>query len=94
MSAYLTLEGVSKQFGSFTALSGIDLRIAAGETVALVGGSGGGKTTLVNLLPRFYAPDSGRVLLDGHDLQALTLQSLRSNLALDRKSTRLNSSHT
>jgi len=64
------------------ALSGIDLEIHPGETVALVGGSGGGKTTLVNLLPRFYTPSSGRVLLDGHDLQTLTLESLRANIAL------------
>ena len=53
-----------------------------GETVALVGGSGGGKTTLVNLLPRFYAPQSGRILLDGHDIQSLKLDSLRANIAL------------
>ena len=64
------------------ALAGIDLRISPGETLALVGGSGGGKTTLVNLLPRFYAPGAGRILLDGHDLQTLTLESLRSNIAL------------
>jgi subfamily B ATP-binding cassette protein MsbA len=64
------------------ALSDVDLRVSPGETVALVGGSGGGKTTLVNLLPRFYSPDSGRVLLDGHDIQALTLDSLRANIAL------------
>jgi len=47
-----------------------------------VGGSGGGKTTLANLLPRFYAPSAGRVLLDGHDIQSLTLESLRANIAL------------
>jgi subfamily B ATP-binding cassette protein MsbA len=64
------------------ALAEIELHIRPGETVALVGGSGGGKTTLVNLLPRFYAPDSGRILLDGHDIQTLTLESLRANLAL------------
>jgi subfamily B ATP-binding cassette protein MsbA len=64
------------------ALSDVELRVSPGETVALVGGSGGGKTTLVNLLPRFYAPDSGRVLLDGHDIQALTLDSVRANIAL------------
>jgi subfamily B ATP-binding cassette protein MsbA len=64
------------------ALSEIDLQIRPGETVALVGGSGGGKTTLVNLLPRFYTPDSGRLLLDGHDVQSLTLESLRANIAL------------
>jgi ATP-binding cassette, subfamily B, bacterial MsbA len=60
----------------------VDLQIRPGETLALVGGSGGGKTTLVNLLPRFYAPSSGRVLLDGHDIQTLTLESLRANIAL------------
>jgi subfamily B ATP-binding cassette protein MsbA len=64
------------------ALSGIDLHVRPGETVALVGGSGGGKTTLVNLLPRFYSPSSGRVLLDGHDIQTLTLETLRANIAL------------
>ena len=64
------------------ALSGIDLHIRPGETVALVGGSGGGKTTLVNLLPRFYSPGKGRILLDGQDIQTLTLDSLRSNIAL------------
>ncbi len=64
------------------ALTQIDLVISPGETVALVGGSGGGKTTLANLLPRFYAPSRGRITLDGHDLQALTLDSLRGNIAL------------
>jgi len=64
------------------ALSGIELHIRPGETLALVGGSGGGKTTLVNLLARFYAPGSGRVLLDGHDIQEVTLESLRANVAL------------
>ena len=64
------------------ALVDIDLHIRPGETLALVGGSGGGKTTLVNLLPRFYSPTSGRILLDGHDIQTLTLESLRANVAL------------
>jgi subfamily B ATP-binding cassette protein MsbA len=64
------------------ALAGIDLHIRPGETVALVGPSGGGKTTLVNLVPRFYSPGAGRILLDGHDLQSLTLESLRANVAL------------
>jgi len=64
------------------ALAAIDLHIRPGETVALVGGSGGGKTTLVNLLPRFYAPGAGRITLDGHDIQTLTLESLRGNVAL------------
>jgi subfamily B ATP-binding cassette protein MsbA len=64
------------------ALADISLQIRAGETVALVGPSGGGKTTLVNLLPRFYVPSAGRILLDGHDIQTLTLESLRANIAL------------
>jgi ATP-binding cassette, subfamily B, bacterial MsbA len=80
----LRFEGVGLTYPTRTepALAGIDLEVHPGETVALVGGSGGGKTTLVNLLPRFYSPDSGRILLDGHDIQALTLDSLRANIAL------------
>jgi subfamily B ATP-binding cassette protein MsbA len=78
------LQAVSFTYPTRTepALGGVSFAIRSGETVALVGGSGGGKTTLANLLPRFYAPDAGRILLDGHDLQSLTLQSLRANLAL------------
>ena len=64
------------------ALRAVSFKVRPGETVALVGGSGGGKTTLANLLPRFYSPDSGRILLDGEDIQALQLESLRANLAL------------
>ena len=64
------------------ALCSVSLAVRPGERVALVGSSGGGKTTLVNLLPRFYAADSGRITLDGHDLQTLALEGLRANLAL------------
>ncbi|HEY6966747.1 MAG TPA: lipid A export permease/ATP-binding protein MsbA [Burkholderiales bacterium] len=64
------------------ALRAVNLKVRPGETVALVGGSGGGKTTLANLLPRFYSPGGGRVLLDGRDIQTLKLESLRANLAL------------
>ncbi len=60
----------------------LDLVIEPGETVALVGPSGGGKSTLVNLLPRFYLPDAGKILIDGVDYRDLTLASLRANIAL------------
>lgn len=64
------------------ALKNINLKIHAGETVALVGMSGGGKTSLVNLVPRFYAPTAGSITLDGHPLSELSLISLRSQIAM------------
>ena len=64
------------------ALSDICLDIHAGQTVALVGASGSGKTTIANLVPRFYSPTSGRITLDGHDLAEFSLNSLRTNIAL------------
>jgi subfamily B ATP-binding cassette protein MsbA len=63
------------------ALNAIDLSIRPGETVALVGPSGGGKTSFVNLVPRFYHPASGRIRVDGHNIETLTLNSLRANIA-------------
>ena len=64
------------------ALRDICLDIPAGQSVALVGASGSGKSTLANLVPRFYLPLGGRITLDGHDLNELTLSSLRANIAL------------
>jgi subfamily B ATP-binding cassette protein MsbA len=64
------------------ALANINLSVRHGETIALVGPSGSGKTTFANLLPRFYNPGSGRILIDGHDTQTLTLASVRRNIAL------------
>ena len=80
----IRFEGVSLSYGGSgrPALEDISLTIAPDETVALVGSSGAGKTTLANLVPRFYQPTRGRVLLDGRDLEALTLPSLRANIAL------------
>lgn len=63
------------------ALKDIDLHILPGETLALVGGSGAGKTSLVALLPRFYSPSSGRLLFDGIPAEDYTLSSLRANIA-------------
>jgi len=63
-------------------LDGVDFAVEPGETVALVGPSGGGKTTILNLIPRFYDPTCGRVLVDGHDVRDVTLASLRDQIAL------------
>jgi subfamily B ATP-binding cassette protein MsbA len=64
------------------ALQHIDLRIAPGQTVAFVGMSGGGKSTLVSLLPGFYSASSGEILLDGQNIDAIALTSLRSQIAM------------
>ena len=64
------------------ALEAIDMRIPAGQTVALVGETGAGKSTLAKLIARFYDPQRGRLLVDGHDLRALRSESLRSQLGI------------
>ena len=63
-------------------LKGVTLEARAGETVALVGATGAGKTTLVGLVPRFYDPWAGRVTIEGHDVKDLTLRSLRAQVSL------------
>ena len=68
--------------GSVPTLNGINLHVAPGETIALVGPSGGGKTTILSLLPRFYDVTGGRITANGHDLRDLSLHSLRSQIAL------------
>ncbi len=80
----LSLQGVSVAFAGSEAraLQGVSLDIRPGEVVALVGPSGAGKTTLVNLLPRFVEPCAGRVLLDGVALQDWDLANLRAQFAL------------
>lgn len=63
-------------------LSGVDLRIRAGETIAFVGPSGAGKTTLLSLLPRFYEASTGRITIDGQDIRHMTLASLRQQIGI------------
>lgn len=75
--------GVSFAYpGGPPVLDGVDLRIPGGTSVAVVGGTGSGKTTLAYLIPRFYDPDRGRVLLDGVDVKRLRLDDLRKAVAV------------
>jgi len=75
-------DGVHFGYGDEPVLRGIDLEIRPGEIVALVGPSGAGKTSLVNLLPRFFDPSEGRVALDDQDIQEMTLPSLREQIGI------------
>ncbi len=68
--------------GEAPALDHVDLVVPPGQTLALVGATGAGKSTLAKLVARFYDPDEGRVLIDGHDLRDVTEQSLRSQLGI------------
>ena len=79
----IRFEGVTFGYGDGrVVLRNIDLSVAAGETVAFVGPSGAGKTTLCSLLPRFYEPSAGRITIDGMDIRAMTLASLRSQIGI------------
>ncbi len=81
-SAHVRWEDVHFAYAAEQVLQGVNLTVARGETVALVGPSGAGKTTLVNLLPRLYDPTGGRVTIDGVDLRDVTLRSLRLQIGL------------
>jgi ATP-binding cassette, subfamily B, bacterial MsbA len=79
----VTFEDVSFSYdGQQAVLRDIELDIASGEIVALVGPSGAGKTTMFNLIPRFYDPNSGRVLIDDHDLRDVKIASLRAQIGI------------
>jgi len=68
--------------GETQVLAGINLEVRQGEVLALVGPSGGGKTTLVNLIPRFFEVSAGGITIDGHDIRELTQKSLRDQIAI------------
>ena len=79
----IAFEDVSFSYDDGTqVLDHVDLRIEPGETVALVGESGGGKTTMCHLIPRFYDVTGGRVTVDGNDVRSLTQESLRKNIGI------------
>ena len=78
----IVLRQVSFRYGDDWVLRDINLEIKAGEILAIVGTSGGGKTTLVNLIPRFYEATEGEILLDGRPLKEITLASLRRQIGI------------
>ena len=87
----VVFENVSfRYFGSGEpVLKDVDLIVEPGQTVALLGATGSGKTTIINLLPRFYDPTAGRITIDGYDLRTVTLESLRSQIGIVLQETTL-----
>ncbi len=79
---HLEFRNVFFGYGAKPVLSGISFRVDAGQVVAVVGMSGAGKTTLINLIPRFYEIAEGAILIDGIDIRDVTLASLRSQIAI------------
>src|SRR5690606_9565943 len=78
----IRIDNLSFNYGEKAILSDIDLVISKGQTIALVGPSGGGKSTLMDLIPRFMDPVSGRILLDGHDIKDVKVDSLRNLMGI------------
>jgi ATP-binding cassette subfamily B protein len=91
VSGEIKFENVTfRYFGSGEpVLDQVDFTAAPGQTVALLGATGSGKTTIINLLPRFYDPTEGRITIDGHDLRDVTLESLRSQIGIVLQETTL-----
>lgn len=83
LKGHVRFENVAFSYGSSEpVLADINLEAKPGMRVAILGMTGSGKSSLINLIPRFYDPTGGRVLIDGHDIRAVTLESLRSNIAM------------
>ncbi len=78
----IRFENVHFRYDRQAVLHGIDLTVKSGETVAVVGSSGGGKTTLCQLIPRFYDVERGSVTVDGHDVRSVTQRSLRRQIGI------------
>ncbi len=74
--------GYNKEDGAHTVISGFNMHVPAGKTIALVGPSGGGKTTICHLIPRFYEIDGGRITVDGYDIKTLNRQALRKSIGV------------
>ncbi len=83
IEGHIRFEGVTFSYDDSTeALRAIDLSVSAGETLAIVGPTGAGKSTAAKLAARFYDPTEGRITIDGHDISGVTLESLRSQLGV------------
>ncbi|MBU1966343.1 MAG: lipid A export permease/ATP-binding protein MsbA [Proteobacteria bacterium] len=82
ISREIEIRNVDFRYEEAPVLRNIDLKIRAGEVVAFVGMSGGGKTTLVNLIPRFYDVTEGAITIDGRDIRDVTVESLRGQIAI------------
>ncbi|HEY3082178.1 MAG TPA: ABC transporter ATP-binding protein [Chloroflexota bacterium] len=78
-----------RYFGGEPVLRGVSFTVEPGQTVALLGATGSGKSSIINLVPRFYDPTGGRVLVDGHDVRAVRLESLRSQIGIVLQDTTL-----
>jgi subfamily B ATP-binding cassette protein MsbA len=82
ISSHIDVQDVTFSYEETPVLRHVDLKIRAGEIIAFVGMSGGGKTTLVNLIPRFYDVNEGRILIDGRDIRDVTIESLRQQIGI------------
>lgn len=91
VQGHVRFENVTfRYFGSGEpVLNDVSFEAKPGETIALLGATGSGKTTIINLLPRFYDPSEGRITIDGHDLRDVTLDSLRSQIGIVLQETML-----
>ena len=87
----VTFESVAQRYfgGGEPVLRDVSFDVQPGQTVALLGATGSGKSSIINLIPRFYDATSGRVLIDGHDVKSLTLQSLRTQIGIVLQDTTL-----
>ncbi len=87
----VTFENVTFRYyaGGDPVLSEVSFTAEPGQTIALLGATGSGKTTIINLIPRFYDPSEGRVLIDQHDLREVTLESLRASIGIVLQETTL-----
>ena len=82
ISGAVKFENVHFSYETQEVLKGIDLDVKAGEKIAIVGATGSGKSTIADLIPRFYDPTEGRILIDGQDIRTLSLRSLRTQIGI------------